>query len=86
MRVTEIIEDLERHVMKYGGEEVTKNVSTRDLLAALKIAGVEAEVNLMAQLLHEWYIGSGVPMEFRSYLRGLAAWLVAKGVREQKDG
>ena len=36
MRIAEIIEDLERHIAKCGGEEVTENVNTRDLLAALK--------------------------------------------------
>ena len=42
MRLTEIIEDLERHVARYGGEEVTENVNTRDLLAALKTVQVTA--------------------------------------------
>ncbi len=37
MKIAEIIEDLELHVAKYGGEEVTAKVSTRDLLAALKV-------------------------------------------------
>ena len=34
--ITEIIEELERHVEKFGGEEVTENFGTRDLLTALK--------------------------------------------------
>ena len=36
MTIAEIIEDLESHVKKYGGEEVTEKVNTRNILAALK--------------------------------------------------
>ena len=36
MTPAEIIQDLELHVAKYGGEEVTERVNTRDILAALK--------------------------------------------------
>ena len=43
MPVSEIIEDLERHVMKFGGEAVTENVSTRQILAALKMLLAEAD-------------------------------------------
>lgn len=32
----EIIEELERHIEKFGGEEVTENFNTRDLLTALE--------------------------------------------------
>ena len=84
MTVSEIIEDLERHIARYGGEEVTENVSTRDLLAALKKpeeVPEEIAADSLAQLLWKWHDESGAPLEVRSYLRGLAAWLVAKGVR-----
>lgn len=37
MRFAEVIEDLELHVAKHGGEEVTEKTNTRNLLAALKM-------------------------------------------------
>ena len=37
MKIAEIIEDLESHVKKYGGEAITEKVNTRDILAALKM-------------------------------------------------
>lgn len=80
MKIADIIEDLERHVAQYGGEAVTENASTRDLLAALKTVAAEGEVDSLARLLWKWHDESGAPLEVRSYLRGLAAWLVAKGV------
>ena len=36
MKIAEIIEDLESHVKKYGGEAITEKVNTRMVLAALK--------------------------------------------------
>ncbi len=44
MTITEVIEDLERHVAKHGGEEVTENVNTRDIIAALKTVAANAKV------------------------------------------
>ena len=80
MTITEIIEDLERHVAKHGGEEVTEHTNTRDIIAALKTVAVDAEVDALAKLLWKWHDESGAPLEIGSHLRGLAAWLVAKGV------
>ena len=41
MTITEILEDLELHVIKYGGEAVTEKASTRDLLAALRTVALK---------------------------------------------
>ena len=95
--IAEIIEELEQHVEKFGGEEVTKNFGTRDILTALKAVDVEltggdyhrcGDIELPTpEEVRAWEPGSdGLdPYYNRLYRAYLALWGEWEGERHLTD-